>query len=434
MPHQRSRLKITILAFVAIALPFLVNEFLGESVIREAPYLRWLNRDFWYERFAPEGPRQTRIDEFTIVFIVPNVEPGSALGENRCTHRAFMAKLLTKLAEADPRLIVIDKWYNKLPAGTCTPENNGTPALKNAIRTVSAKVPMVIAVGSYNRKEVRRYCPHLGPEDLKSDEVVLGNSEPLDQDVPANRLALGLAWTNADVRKIPLAWMAFRDCDQVGHSPAGMWPSISAAAAALINPNIMQRHNLTKMQLQIKHPYTKLVHEGGFQSVSAIRLVCNHADPNVEWKQCDPSEGDAQALAGLRHHIVIVGEASSDMHKTVSGTMTGPEMQASYIASLLDESLLQPAPRWVNYLVSAAWFIVMFWIFYRWKPELPELALVVSGLMTFTLGLFFNAIITRQWGIFADVVPPTILEIIGLYIARRVELGIEHEPRSKQAH
>src|SRR5579864_6822596 len=114
MPHSKGRqVRVLILAFVAIALPFYVSEFMGESPIHssDAWYLRILNRDYWYRRFAPGGPRQTRIDEIKIVSIARNVEPGSALGEYRCSHRAFMAKLLTKLAEADPRLIVIDKWY-----------------------------------------------------------------------------------------------------------------------------------------------------------------------------------------------------------------------------------------------------------------------------------------------------------------------------------
>jgi hypothetical protein len=102
--------------------------------------------------------------------------------------------------------------------------------------------------------------------------------------------------------------------------------------------------------------------------------------------------------------------------------MTGPTVQANYIASLLDESILRPVPRSLDSAASAFWLIVIFWIFYGWKPELPELAAVVSLLLTFVLGVGFTSVIAKQWGIFADVVPPTLLEIVGLYLARRIEL------------
>jgi hypothetical protein len=414
---------------------------MGESPIHssDAWYLRILNRDYWYRRFAPGGPRQTRIDEIKIVSIIRNVEPGSALGENRCTHRTFMAKLLTKLAEADPRLIVIDKWYGHIPAGVCTAAkdgtqatNDGTPALQNAIRTVSAKVPLVLAVGSFNRDDVQQFCSSLRSEDLQPEQVVLGDYEPLNEGAPAGRVELGLARLNADTRKIPLGWMTFRGCAQVGHQAAEMFPTIAIAAATLLDPNIMMGNDLNELKYKITHPYTKLVPEGEFKSVSAISLICNQADQNVDWNRCLPNEGDPKALGSLGHKVVIVGETWSNLHKTDAGVITGPALQANYIASLLDESILKPAPQWVNYAVSASWLVVMFWIFYGWKPELPELAVIVSAVMTFGLGVLFNAVITRQWGIFADVVPPTILEIIGLYLARRIELSIESHPEPRR--
>jgi CHASE2 domain-containing sensor protein len=119
---------------------------------------------------------------------------------------------------------------------------------------------------------------------------------------------------------------------------------------------------------------------------------------------------------------VIVGETWNDLQITDVGTMTGATLQANYIASLLDESILRPVPRSLDYATSAFWLVVIFWIFYGWKPEFPELAAVVSLFVTFVLGVGFTSVIAKQWGIFADVVPPTLLEIIGLYLARRTEM------------
>ena len=152
MSHaKRTHAIVIILTFVAIALPFYVSEFLGESAFHELRYLRFLSREFWYQKFGPGGPGQTRIDEFKIVAIDRAVQPGSILGENRCTHREFMATLLTRVAQYDPRLIVVDKWYNHIPPGVCTGPKDGTADLKNAIRTISAKTPLVIGVESFSR-------------------------------------------------------------------------------------------------------------------------------------------------------------------------------------------------------------------------------------------------------------------------------------------
>jgi hypothetical protein len=82
---------------------FYVSEFLGESAFRELRSLRFLSREFWYQKYGPGGPGQTRIDEFKIVTIDRAVQPGSILGENRCTHREFMATLLTKVARNSAR-------------------------------------------------------------------------------------------------------------------------------------------------------------------------------------------------------------------------------------------------------------------------------------------------------------------------------------------
>jgi hypothetical protein len=425
MPRsQHWRIRLIILAFIAIALPFFTNEVFGNPSDHEESSWYWqiLNRHFWYRKFAPGGPHKTRIDEVKIVSIVRNVEPGSVLGENRCSHRAFMAKLLQKLAKAGPRLIVIDKWYGRIPPGVCAAHNDGTVPLKKAIQSVSSRAPLIIAAASYNAGDVQQICPALMPGALKPGELVLAEYEGLDAGAPPGRVSYGLARVNRDNRKIPLGWLVFGECSQVGHQRPEMWPTLSMAAAIALDPNIMEEHNLAQLQRDVTHPYTKLVPEGTFEYVSAIRLVCNEAAVNVDWMRCADNEGDANALAALAHKVVIVGETWNDLQITDVGTMTGATLQANYIASLLDESILRPVPRSLDYAASTLWLVVIVWIFYGWKPALPELAAVVSLFVTFVLGVGCTSVIAKQWGIFADVVPPTLLEIVGLYLARRIDL------------
>jgi len=441
MPHAKySHAKVIILTFIAIAFPFFVNEFLGKAKFLDSRYLSFLTPSFWYRHFGPDGPRQTRIDEFKIVIIDRDLEPQSTLGVNRCTHRAFMAKLLAKVAKADPRLIVVDKWYGAVPDGVCPvgkDGKDGTTKLKDAIRDISAKVQMVIAVEAFNSASIQQRCTDLHSEELQSDQVVLSKYQSLNQDIPADRVRLGLAWISKDERKIPLSWLAFGDCKEVGqgvgHKAPEIWPTVAAAAAELLDPATMKDNNLASLQRSVTYPYTKLLPEGTFASVSALSLVCNQKGVDVDWQNCGDQEGDGTALEGLRHKVVIVGEKGVDLHETDAGVLTGPHLQANYVAALLDESLLLPASQFVNYSVSAVWFLLIFLMFNWWKPPWPELSLVASVLATFFMGWFFNSVITKQFGVFANVVPPTLLEIIGLYLARRIEMLLEHQKHRRAA-
>jgi hypothetical protein len=438
MPHAKySRAKVIILTFIAIAFPFFVNELLGKSTLLDSKYLSFMTREFWYRHFVTGGPRRTRIDEFKIVNLSQGVEPGNVLGQNRCTHRAFMAKLLLKMADYDPRMIVLDKWYNRIPGGVCAPGTDGkdgTQKLRDAIQSVSAKVPLVIAAGSYNRDNIQNFCHDLRYDDLQPEQVVLDVPESLNENIPADRVTFGLAWIEKDPRKIPLGWTAFRNCQDVTNKATPEpWPTLAAAAAALLDPNIMLDNNLTELQRQIKYPFTKLLPAGRFESISAMKLVCNHPGENVDWNGCI-DEGDKNLLNSLRHKVVIVGEeGGDDKHLVDDANYTGLELQANYIASLLDESVLRPTSDSVNYAGSFLWLGLIFCVFYVWKPVWPELAVLVSALMTFGVGWFFSSVITKQFGIFANVVPPTILEIIGLYLAQRIEILLEQHKAPARA-
>jgi len=288
-------------------------------------------------------------------------------------------------------------------------------------------------VEAYNRDDIEEFCHNLHSEDLQPEQVVLGEYEPLNEGIPGDRVKLALAWIGIDLRQIPLGWMAFAACTDIGREAPKMWPTIATAAAELLDSNIMLTNKLIQRQLEIDPPYTKLLPEGRFESVSAISLLCNQADKYVDWDKCDAGEGDKKALEGLRHKIVIIGEKWIDLHKMDDVVFTGPHLQANYIAALLDGSILRPASPLTKYSTSAIWLLLTFWIFYGWKPASPELAVIVSLLATFGMGMLLSLLTTRQLGIFAELVPPTILEIIGLYLARRIEMLLEQRKKSEGA-
>jgi len=454
MHSKGFRVKLLGLAFVAIALPFVTNEWFGEWFhTNNIWYLRLFHPEYWYSQFAPGRPIQSQIDDIRIVTIAKDVEPGNALGENRCTHRKFMAALLNKLATVHPTLIVIDKWYNAIPEGACPADDDstgavhdGTTLLKNALwnLTTKSKVKVVIAVQSFTRAEANQNCDPHETRSLKDDQVVLAKYEnllgfsPLSGDNVVSEDSSGavlhpywgLALINSDIRKIPLGWSAFEDCKNVAPSGASLVATLSTAAATLMDETTMKRHNLAELERNVTHPYTKLVlekgEEGGFKSVSAIGLICDKArDSN--WEKCAPTEGNHTDLDSLEGRKIVIGETRKDSFAAEGEVIEGPALQANYIASLLSENELRPVDPWVNHGIGFVWLGLIFWFYYWGFKKSPLLAAMVSLLSTIALGLFFSGVVTRQFGFFIDVVPPTLLEIVGLYLARNIEHLLEHD-------
>ena len=429
-----------VIAFIAVLIPFVLNEWLGASFHKSnAWYLRILSSDYWYRKYAP-GPDPVQVDEVRIVSIARGNTPGAVLGQYACTHREFMGKLLNRLATIDLSVVVIDKWYNQLPSGVCPPGTDGTPKLKDAIRNLSAKTKVVVAVGSYRPGESPEICTESQSQRLQPEQVVLTNYEhlldfgPLDaqNNDPDGRVRWGLARINSQVRKIPLGWMAYQDCNQIATAVSTMMPTLSTAASMLVDQTIMQGHHLADLENNVTHPYTKLVPED-FKLVPAIQLICDQPSDTADWRNCASGEHDAKALAALAGKKIIIGETTeADSFETEEGPIKGPILQANYLASMLSgKSIFSPVPDWVNYAISLAWLFLVFLVFYWWLKSYPALAALVSLVATVALCLLFTAVITRQFGVFADVLPPTILEIIGLYLARTIESLLEHRQPEK---
>jgi len=446
MHSKGFRVKLLALAFIAIAFPFIVNEWFGPSFHKsDFLPLRLLSPEYWYRAYTPGQP-EDQIKEIGIIAIAKGEAPGSVLGENRCTHRAFMGELLKQLALVQPTLVVIDKWYNQIPPGVCTPGTDGTPNLKDGIRTLAAaKTDIVIAVASYNHNEQEQFCRHDTPA-LQPYEVVLADYEPLldfgpldgRNTDPEEHVRWGLARINAELRKIPLGWMAYQKCEQILTGQASMMLTLPTAAAMLEKKTIMRTHNLAKLEEDLNHPFTKLIPQSGneaFQVVQAIQLVCKGGTDKTDWNHCDSVQKTEEPLKSLHGKKIIIGETTrEDSFMTDEGPITGPALQASYLASLLStNSILKPLPVWINWTISLAWLFAVFSIFYWGLPGSPELAAIASGVLTFGLGWFFNAVISPYFSVFADLIPPTILEIIGLYLGRRIEMLLEQHKESKRA-
>jgi len=344
-----------------------------------------------------------------------------------------MATLLNRLADdasVNPRLVVIDKWYDHISGDVCTGRSNPTEDLRRAIQKLSKKITVVIAVESFDQDEVKQFCSEVKPESV-GDDMVLANFERFDLpaqpedgadncDAPKGNIRFGLARMNSDARKVPLGWDVYCSCKEVGRLRAKLWRTLAVEAAAALDPDILNLHGLKELQASVTHPYIKLLpeesEEGGqpqktFTQVSAESVV----------------DGDPKALEQINQRVVIIGEPWKDTHKTDEGVIDGPSLQANYMAALLSENTLRPVSPVVNRVISLAWLAWIFAVFYCWKPLLyrPGLGIIVSLALTIGFAILFSVVITRQFQAFADVAPPTILEIIGLYLARRIEMLLE---------
>ena len=132
-----------ILLVLAPVLAERIGEFLGASECENIP----LTVKLFHQRLCTIGYFKPRVHFTRLVTLSEGSEPV----QDKCEGREFMAKVLLRLSEIGPALVVIDKWY---PSDICK-DSPGTIDLKSAIVRLSEKAPVVLGEGSYTLDELR---------------------------------------------------------------------------------------------------------------------------------------------------------------------------------------------------------------------------------------------------------------------------------------
>ncbi len=300
------------------------GEFLGMGECENIP----LTVRLLHQRLCTVGYFKPRVHFTRLITLSNKSEPI----EDKCEGREFMAKLLLRLRDIEPAVVVIDKWFS---VDICK-DSPGTTSLKSAVLQLSEKVPIVLGENSDTLGELRANAdPNLGKllQDGFTEKDQLANKPHL---VPDNgkRIFYGLVRLNCDTRRIPLKWQVYGDEESVRQRHMVSLPSLSLAAATVVDKDVAK--NVRAFLNEGEHPQTSFLTDDNFKPVHAMQIVCGTAPVNPQvWRGCSPAIEDD---LDVRNKVAIIGEYSSeDEHRSLIGQVPGVVVQANYVEALLDD-------------------------------------------------------------------------------------------------
>ena len=260
----------------------------------------------WYQRVVTLGYRKPQPHFVRLVTVTPP-------HDDACGYRLLLAKLLGRITESKPLMIVLDYSFSPHDCG------EKTQALRNAIQSAASQAPLVFGLASSTLREVDdRHKPELQP--LKDAGFGPNDQAIWPSDVPADGVSTvtGLYRLDCDTRRIPTYWSVFekKDGRWIHHSQP--MATIALVAASLYDPSVKNRPQLNGRE----NPFTSFISEERFNPVEASDILRENGNP-AEWQ--------------FQRRIVVIGDAVGDKHDTVVGWVPGVVLQANYLESLLDD-------------------------------------------------------------------------------------------------
>jgi CHASE2 domain-containing sensor protein len=240
----------------------------------------------------------------------------------------MIAALVSRIADAKPSVIVIDKFF-----GQSTCPNDINRDLLAAMTEANSKVPIVVG---------RR---------MAEDTYLLPS---LFGDVPDLRDAI--VNTDQDTRKLPLKWPVFPSKSGMEHKTGFAWRETLSLRAAEIyeKGKLAERHpHVAKLLDPVRNPYISFLdldQFNPFRFYAGYVLCGREVKAGEDATACQESPKGIEALSGK---IVLIGEISRDvdMQTTVVGRIPGVFLQANFIEALLDDRYYEDFPV-LNYIFA----------------------------------------------------------------------------------
>jgi CHASE2 domain-containing sensor protein len=298
--------------------------------------------------------------DITIVYIPQEL---TAVQQNVCTARSYLADVLTAIDHEHPALVVIDKYFG---ASSCVPDDPNTRKLITAIRRLP--FPVVAGISS-----------HAAPKDLEStgaclveDAVIPGFTAP--------RLSFGLLRPNADLAKIPLQWKSAKPDDP---SPAvSSRDTLALRAFSEFAPEMESSSDFQQILAADRAPYASL--QGDILGETTSDLLCSQRDANIT---SGPQGGDDGCHRNLITHpllgrvVLLAAQSENDKATVLGHTFWGYELQAYYLNALLTGSFLLAPPLFPVLLTYLVYFLLNGMLF---PPDGYSRASSTSAWMTST--------------------------------------------------
>jgi CHASE2 domain-containing sensor protein len=312
-------------------------------------------------KFTYRKPSNRKV---VLVTLTEGKEPDEIFAEP-CTQRLFMARLISRLNEVNAAVIALDKFYGR---SACDVGGNETKAL--------------IAAVANSRAPITRGLPTtlFRAQDRDGRRVCLRHVPTLQLPVPAGQD--GVLRLDADTRRIPLAWPVLQqDGKAVREVETLAWVTAQTA-----DRSALQTFRLSHARKRAEPPYSAMIE---IPTVSAIDLLCGKgSSKELDWSKCEKGDKPEE----LNGAIAVVGEhyGDADLHPTMGGFLYCVDLQANYIASLLDDRYYVPvlSGYWNEFAVFAFFCIVVGLATWTTLPKAFAWTMAIWGGMVIASVLF----------------------------------------------
>lgn len=376
--------------------------------------------------------RKPKVREVFIVEIDPEKDTADINLNNVCEQRRIISKLLIQIARAQPKMIVIDKFFLKESCGydtntlllmdTIEQIRSGITELN--IRGLSTPIlgnPIPVVVGL-------RPIP-VDPEQSDSDKphVLLptlsfsGVGDTEQQGI--------VNIVRGDHRRLPLRWEVFPNQESIKNREYAVYDTLALATAKNANRRLFEENStLASIANEEDQPFIGFLNPEQFKPYHLYlsQVLCNSERPQPNWRDC--LENPSWPPTELKGRIVLIGERNRDQdtHSTIVGVIPGFYLQANYIEALLDDRFYPPVG-WVWEGIFSLLFFMAIQLIAKIFENNPLLSLILMGgvtlffgLVLFLIFLFFHVYLNAIAGLAAVVLK--VLETAYGYVKPRKKL------------
>lgn len=289
-----------------------------------------------------------------VVEIDPNTDPTMPSLFHICDQREKTATLLRSIAQAWPRVIVVDKYYAPQP-NPCAEDAD----LAQAIRDLrEANIPVIIG---------RHVADEPAEVQGKKHFYLLPSLEfwspaPCPEGIleQGQGCMQGVTALGKDTRKMPLGWMLYASKEMAQKGEGLSWhDTLAFSAARAYDPKLLQHHpRLAPFIQKGQQPYVSFLSIDDIEPIPASRLLSPEIAPGGIVNL--PSRWVSSDLRKLSGKIVLIGEINKrlDSHPTVVGAIPGLYLQANYIEALIDDRYFRPVPV-LDYTIGFLFLLIL---------------------------------------------------------------------------
>jgi CHASE2 domain-containing sensor protein len=308
-----------------------------------------------YQRIVSSGPRKPAT-RFTV--IVPLDPAKDANLFNVCRQRIFLADLIRAIADFSPAVIVIDKYF----AVRCGDDDAGTSALRETMRELSPRVPIIVGRRLAEAPKEKTHGRRSWPPLVEAPELTteLGIRE-------------GIVNIDPDTRRLPLGWTALSE-----KGVAEWHRSLALEAAKVYDEKLDQKYpSLVELIKNKENPYISFLKRADLEAQATYStgdVLCGSPEARRRLENLSCTAPPRADLGYLRGRIVIVAEPNADMdsHFSVLGHVPGFILQANYIEALLDQRYFKPVRWWANYGTGFLIYLAFHWILVKHHHALQK--------------------------------------------------------------